>query len=57
MTIQRLLTLTDADIPEDARSAVGTYLVPAENLAGAHRPCIWHWRKARRTLPPLLLNA
>ncbi|HEY7490101.1 MAG TPA: phosphotransferase, partial [Candidatus Tectomicrobia bacterium] len=32
MTIQRLLTLTDADIPEEARSAVGTYLVPAENL-------------------------
>ena len=32
MTIQRLLALTDADIPEEARSAVGTYLVPAENL-------------------------
>ena len=32
MTIQRLLALTDADIPEEARIAVGTYLVPAENL-------------------------
>jgi maltose alpha-D-glucosyltransferase/alpha-amylase len=32
MTIQRLLALTDADIPEEARSAVSTYLVPAENL-------------------------
>jgi maltose alpha-D-glucosyltransferase/alpha-amylase len=32
MTIQRLLALTDADIPEEARRAVGTYLVPAENL-------------------------
>ena len=32
MTIQRLLALTDADIPEEASLAVGTYLVPAENL-------------------------
>jgi len=32
MTIQRLLALTAADLPEEARSAVGTYLVPAENL-------------------------
>jgi maltose alpha-D-glucosyltransferase / alpha-amylase len=32
MTIQRLLALTDADIPEEASIAVGTYLVPAENL-------------------------
>jgi maltose alpha-D-glucosyltransferase / alpha-amylase len=32
MTIQRLLALTEADIPEEARIAVGTYLVPAENL-------------------------
>jgi maltose alpha-D-glucosyltransferase / alpha-amylase len=32
MTIQRLLALTEADIPEEVRIAVGTYLVPAENL-------------------------
>jgi maltose alpha-D-glucosyltransferase/alpha-amylase len=32
MTMQRLLALTEADIPEEVRSAVGTYLVPAENL-------------------------
>jgi maltose alpha-D-glucosyltransferase/alpha-amylase len=32
MSIQRLLALTDADVPEEARIAVGTYLVPAENL-------------------------
>jgi len=32
MTIQHLLALTEADIPEDVRIAVGTYLVPAENL-------------------------
>ena len=32
MTIQRLLALTDADIPEETRIAVSTYLVPAENL-------------------------
>jgi maltose alpha-D-glucosyltransferase/alpha-amylase len=32
MTIQRLLALTDADIPEEVRIAVSTYLVPTENL-------------------------
>ena len=32
MTIQRLLALTDADLPEEVRTAVTTYLVPAENL-------------------------
>ena len=32
MTIQRLLALTDTDLPEEVRTAVTTYLVPAENL-------------------------
>jgi maltose alpha-D-glucosyltransferase/alpha-amylase len=32
MTIQRLLALTNTDLPEAVRTAVTTYLVPAENL-------------------------
>ncbi len=32
MRIQSLLALAAGDIPEEARAAVGTYLVPAENL-------------------------
>ena len=32
MSIQRLLALTEGEIPEEARTAVATYLVPAENL-------------------------
>jgi maltose alpha-D-glucosyltransferase / alpha-amylase len=32
MTIQRLLALTDGELPEEARTAVATYLVPVENL-------------------------
>jgi maltose alpha-D-glucosyltransferase/alpha-amylase len=32
MTIQSLLALTDGDIPEQASTVVGTYLVPADNL-------------------------
>jgi len=32
MTIQNLLALTDGNMPEQASTVVGTYLVPAENL-------------------------
>src|SRR5712691_10023777 len=32
MTIESLLALTDGNLPEEASTAVGTYLVPAENL-------------------------
>src|SRR5262249_45358456 len=32
MSIQGMLALAASDIPEEARNAVGTYLVPADNL-------------------------
>ena len=53
MTIQRLLALTDAEIPEEAVPPWRRIWSPPKIWASAQQPCIWHWRKARPMLPLL----
>jgi maltose alpha-D-glucosyltransferase/alpha-amylase len=50
MTMQRLLALTEVDIPEEVRSVVGIYLVPAENLG--QRTAALHLALAQDTVDP-----
>jgi maltose alpha-D-glucosyltransferase/alpha-amylase len=50
MTMPGLLALAEHDIPEEARTAVGTYLVPAENLG--QRTAILHQALAQELVDP-----